>query len=157
MTAHILESQSLGLNPNSTIFSLCDLEQGPLWPEFSHKVIIKIKWINTYKTWEQCKEQSKCYISVYWVNKLIKQIFIYLLPNVPLYLHLWKCVLKGFHKWKGGLNRDKDKSSQSLLSFSNNTQQLFLSGRANYRSIPNLLVPTPTLHTILFKYCIHMW
>lgn len=47
---HTLETHSLGLSPHSHIFSLCNLQQEPLWPEFSHRVIIKIKRMNMYKT-----------------------------------------------------------------------------------------------------------
>lgn len=116
LRAHTLEPHNLGPNPHSSTCSPRDPEQEPLWPEFSHRVSIKNKWT------DQCLEHSKCYISVYWINKINKN-FIYLLPHVPLHLHLLKGWPKRIPQVEGRagiVNKDK-RSAQSLLSFSNNT------------------------------------
>lgn len=72
---------------------------------------------------------------------------------MPLHLHLFKHWPKGFHKWKGGLKwrtRTRGVLRACCLSLITHfpSQPLFLTGRASYRSMLNLLVPTPTFHSV---------
>lgn len=101
---------------------------------------------------EQCLEHSKCHISVYWMNKLNKHILIYLLSHVPLHFHLLKGCPNGLPKCRGELKRARTRAVPRACCLPLMThlpsQPLFLSGRASYRSIPNLPVPTPMSHPV---------
>lgn len=60
----------------------------------------------------------------------------------------------GGDSWNRGQGQEKCSEPAGTLTAHLPSQLVFLSGKEQVRSNPNLLVPTPTLHTIPFKHCI---
>lgn len=132
-----------------------NLELEPLWPEFSHRVNIKIKNGYVENTWNSAWNiLNAIQVFTEYINFLFTSYLTWLFTAFKRRTQMTSQV-EGRARIR---NKDR-RSAQSLLSFAKNTPlitAIFLSGRVNYRSIPNLLVFTPTFHTAPFKYHIYV-